>query len=291
MKKSIKKHAPLTMSAVPVATLLSQTVGIYDPSGAFDDIRQDIQHDFIYWAQYQPETIYNAIEAAKSRERLLLLSFEPWADPNITPNPANLLSDVVARKYDAVIRQACSEIARAGQPIFVRWGHEMDQNYGRYPWSDQNDPQLYVAAYRHVIGLMKQHLVSHGVHFLWSPAGNPHAPQYWPGPDVVDIIGLSIYSYAEWDISYYGRPQNFKTIMDAKYHVAYICDPSMPVFIAEMGAYSSENPDYQKWWVAEAKELAPYYPSLLGMCYFNCKDPAEWPGAGYPDFTITPAIW
>jgi hypothetical protein len=65
----------------------------------------------------------------------------------------------------------------------------------------------------------------------------------------------------------------------------------MPVFIAEMGAYSSENPDYQKWWVAEAKELAPYYPALVGMCYFNCKDPAEWPGAGYPDFTISPAIW
>ena len=61
MKKVIKRHAPFAMSAVPLATLSSDTVGIYDPSRAFDDVRQDIEHDFIYWAQYQPETIYNAI--------------------------------------------------------------------------------------------------------------------------------------------------------------------------------------------------------------------------------------
>ena len=50
------------MSGVPVATLSAQTVGIHDPSGTFEYVRQHIEHDFIYWARYQPETIYNAIE-------------------------------------------------------------------------------------------------------------------------------------------------------------------------------------------------------------------------------------
>ena len=100
----IKRHAPLTIRAVSLANLSSRTVEIYDPSGVFDEVRQDIEHDFIHWAQYQPETIYNAIEETKSRERLLLLSFEPWADPNITSNPADLLSDVVPVDRDTRLR-------------------------------------------------------------------------------------------------------------------------------------------------------------------------------------------
>ena len=64
MKKFIGRHAQLTKSAVPVATLSARTVGIYDPSGAFEYVRQDIEHDFIYWARYQPATIYNAIQLA-----------------------------------------------------------------------------------------------------------------------------------------------------------------------------------------------------------------------------------
>jgi beta-mannanase len=264
-------------------------LGVYDFAGGFENANLDIENQFISWCQYQPGTVYNAIEGAASRRRELLLTLEPWSDGFFK---SSLLKDVVAGKHDAVLTVVCADIRRAGRPLYVRWGHEMEQNFGRYPWSTK-EPAAYVAAYRHVVLKMRSMLQGIPVKFIWSPAGNANARAYYPGCDVVDAIGLSVYSYAQWDRWVYGSPQSFKQLMDAKYHVASLCNREKPVIICEMGAYSASDPGYKARWVADALSVAHahYYPQLKGLVWFNARDPASWGFAGRPDFRVSPAIW
>jgi beta-mannanase len=272
-------------------SVYATNLGVYDPNGTFNKVTdQAIENVFISWSQYRSSTVTSAMQAAQSRNRWLLLTLEPWSDPKITANPNNLLSDVVAGKYDKTIQAVCTDIKKANHQLFVRWGQEMEQNFGRYRWST-TVPANYIAAYRHVVNKMKLLLPANTAYYVWSPTGNADAPQYYPGPDVIHYIGLSVYSFAAWDTYYYGAPQSFKTIMDAKYHVAYICNPSTPVMVCEMGAYSSSDSSYQNNWIAGALSVAPDYSNLRSLVWFVCKDPASWGAFGNPDFTIKPSQW
>ena len=65
-------------------------------------------------------------------------------------NSANLLQDIVAGRYDTNIQWACTDIATNPGQVIVRWGHEMENLTGRYPWATSNSG-AYVAAYKYVV--------------------------------------------------------------------------------------------------------------------------------------------
>ena len=61
---------------------------------------------------------------------------EPWSSGGM--NSANLLQDIVAGRYDTNIQWACTDIATYPGQVIVRWGHEMENLTGRYPWATSN---------------------------------------------------------------------------------------------------------------------------------------------------------
>jgi Fibronectin type III domain/Glycosyl hydrolase family 26 len=76
----------------------------------------------------------------------------------------------------------------------IRLGWEFNGSW--MPWAAGNDPVNYVAAYRHVVSLMRS---VPGVSFTfdWCMSWGPNATapdSVYPGDDVVDIIGMDVYN-------------------------------------------------------------------------------------------------
>jgi cellulose synthase (UDP-forming) len=270
--------------------IVSQAVdlGVYDFDRTFLSAHtQSIEHVYISWARYKSGVISNAMIQAQSRNRWLLLSLEPWVDSSISRTQGALLADVASGKYDQTILAVCKDIIAAHHPLFVRWGHEMElsSNFGRYPWAGTDAP-AYVRAYRRVVTVMKANLPPCTAYFVWSPAGNNNCNTYYPGDDVVDYTGCSLYSWSAYDVprDYDG---SFKAFFDPKY--AQLQIHGKPVMVCELGVEKGDN---QAAWFAAAKAVFPNYPRLVSVVYFNSRDSVSWWTNGpIPDWSISPTIF
>jgi beta-mannanase len=265
------------------------TLGVFDYNQTFLTQKDmSTEEQFVNWYPYTNGTISSYIQGATSRNRWLLLTLQPMVNPSIGTAP-NLLTDIRAGRYDTIITTICSEINSQNASVFIRWGHEMETSQSRYPWSGQ-PPAEYIAAFQHVVLLMRS-LLSLACYFVWSPAGNSNAPSYWVGSAFCNYIGFSLYSYREYDINEYGFPQSFQTLINARYHIAAICNASAPIMLCEMGAYSSKVSSYQNTWIKTALSLMQDYPLLKIAVAFNAPDSVAWTPAGIPDWSISPTLW
>lgn len=105
------------------------------------------------------------------------------------------LSDVAAGSHDSsFVKVANSFVANGWGSAVIRLGWEFNGSW--MPWAAGRDRSGYVAAYRHVVAVMRS---IPGASFkfdwccAWGPAQTPPDAVY-PGDDVVDIIGMDIYS-------------------------------------------------------------------------------------------------
>jgi len=230
------------------------------------------------WLLPQLQTIH-------SRNRLPIVTIEPWPIKSITKKTANLLPDITYGKYDNVIRTIAADLKQYGGPVIVRWGHEMENN-SSYPWSKQS-PAQYIAAFQHVAALFKS-LAPGRISMMWSPAGDKGCQNYYPGTAVVDIVGLSIYNYPAFNQVWYGTgSMSFAQIVDMKY--PRVSGFGKPVFAAELGDVTTDN---QAAWVQAMFAACPNYPLLKALIWFNAKDSSNW-GLNLPppDWRISPSIF
>lgn len=252
--------------------------GLYDPRGKFDDLDPvAIQHFFIDWNTYLPAQLLSEMSQAAERYRWPLLTIEPWPDVKRSLTRDNLLKDIVGGEYDRVIEQVCGDIAQFGNPVFVRWGHEMEVVNGRYPWA-QDKPVDYIAAYRYFVDKCRALTEPEQVFFVWSPVGEKNLDQYWPGREFADYVGLSIFGFPEWDQDYYGYTRSFSEIFGEKY--ARVEKYDRPVMVAELGV--TGDAVHQQSWLYQAYQNLDQYPLLKTLVYFNSVDNPEAWGPNYP---------
>ena len=153
---------------------------------------------------------------------------------------------------------------RQGVPVLVRFGHEMNGPW--YAWGQK--PALYIEKFRQVADAVHEAPSSA---MLWSPnegsgypfhpgepyaakAGSadaraldtdddgkvterddPYAP-YWPGEDVVDWVGLTVYHYGEvhpWGRNTVPEPGKLAAKIDGTFKSAHVDDTDVPDFYAE----------------------------------------------------------
>ena len=105
------------------------------------------------------------------------------------------LSEVASGLHDSSFRAVASDLVAYGWgKSVVRLGWEFNGSW--MPWAAGRDPVSYVAAYRHVVTLMRS---VPGANFTfdwcssWGPAETAPDSVY-PGDDVVDIIGMDVYN-------------------------------------------------------------------------------------------------
>ncbi|WP_321343326.1 glycosyl hydrolase [Breoghania sp.] len=264
------------------------TFGIYDPASAFagaGDI--DIEHMYVFWQALDRRAFKARLSYAESRNRTIMVTVEPYTRAvNWRDGGDHLFRDIVKGKFHREIKTICSELGAFKGDVLVRWGHEMEDANGRYPWA-RKDAKGYKSAYRHFVKDCRRYVPD--ASFVWSPKGEKNLADYYPGPETVDLIGLSLYGLEKMDVDYYGGRRDFVSTLREKY--VRIARFQQPVIIAELGVSGSRK--YRENWFQSLFDTVRTgtreFNLLRSIVYFNDKEPYHWPlGLGSPDWRIVP---
>ena len=263
-------------------------LGIYEASGDCNDCDAfGVEMFFADWTGYDHEHLKAKMSRALGANRWPMITVEPWPHQRTVAQSNSLFADIVSGKYDHEIASLCEDLNAINSPIFIRWGHEMENVNGRYPWS-QPDVVGYVKAYRYFVDHCRA-LLSHRCFFVWSPMGRQELFRYWPGSDYVDHIGVSVYGFPEYDIRNFGKVRSFTDIFADTYQRVSLFDK--PIIIAELGVTGADR--HQRYWIYQALRSFHQYPKLQMAVYYNGKDsPLAW-GKDYPvpDWRISHSVF
>jgi hypothetical protein len=202
-----------------------------------------------------PGLIASAAEQLKQNGGTLLLTLEPMEGLQaVTGQDADDLAGMLAG------------FNTNGVPVIVRFAHEMNGSW--YPWGQQ--PEEYIAAFRRVADAV--HEQAPGSAMMWAPnygggypfaggayeslpgtAGfadldtegdgvltafdDPYAP-YYPGDDVVDWVGMSLYHWGNtypWAESEMPEDGKFADQLTGTYNGQNGDDSMLPNFYTEYG--------------------------------------------------------
>jgi cellulose synthase (UDP-forming) len=277
----------------------SPCFGYYDHDGTLSKqaVPADLHHHFLPWGQRHLARLRAALEADREAGLQSVVTLEPWpwalmevGDPHTysqRERQANraLLSAITAGRHDQDLLVSLKEIQRSGSgPVLVRFMHEMEIT-GQYPWSPAR-AETFVAAYRHVVALSRQHGLDR-LRWVWSPAGFQRAAAFWPGEDVVDVVGLSLYATPEWNGGLVAPGSNLSLdqLLKARYWVRRY---GKPILLAEVGINAPR--EEKRAWFRQALADLPYFPEVMGWIYFNQRQPSIVPlSIGFPNWGLTDA--
>ena len=232
-----------------------------------------------------------------SRRPVILLTWEPlygsvtWG---CDKNYSGLIppTDIIEGDCDVYLTNVANELNARPERFIMRFAHEM--NISDSPWWPGHfpgeDASLYVSMYRHVNQIFVDAGVDN-VEWLWSPnyASYPDVawnaiPNYYPGDDVVDWIGLSGYNWYKSPGHLSSPWQSFEYLFDDVLK-DLACRYAKPQIIAEIGSVEGDVSSPSKAdWIADAYLKAPNYPFLRSIVWFN-----DYAGSipTNPDFRVT----
>ncbi|MFM9087922.1 MAG: glycosyltransferase family 2 protein [Cyanobium sp.] len=257
----------------------------------------DLGHHFIPWGKGHLDALREALGADRAAGRQSVITLEPWpwalmkvGDPSTyaeRERQANrtLVADIAAGRFDEPLLLSLREIQRAGSgPVLVRFRHEMDIT-GQYPWSPADaQARKFIAAYRHAVALSRKNGLDR-IRWVWSPAGFKKAAAFWPGGDVVDYVGLSLYATPEWNGGLLppGRNLSLDQLLKARY---WVRSYGKPILLAEVGINAPR--EEKRAWFRQTLADLPYFPEVVGWIYFNQRQPAIVPlPIGFPNWGLS----
>jgi endoglucanase len=258
-------------------------LGFFDESGRFANV-PTMAYEHVWYLWNEPTNLLAQLEVIAARGRTTLLTVEPFPIKGIG-STKTLLPDITSGKYDSVIKTIAEEVRSFNAPVVIRFAPEMDHESPQ-PWS-KKAPASYIAAYRHFATLF--HRIAPNSSQCWSPVGDEGLEAYYPGGDVVDYTGFSIYEIPAVSTSWVGHPQSFADWMNDKYpHLAHF---GKPIILAEVAVVSTTN---QKDWMRAAFKSVGRYPLVNILVYYNAVDPvswARWGGPAKPSWVIDPDVF
>ncbi len=266
----------------PITYTGSLPFGAYDPPGDFtNDKFARIEHLFLPWEDVDLTFLSSADEYALARGREILITIEPWTwsqDKRIFPK--ELYTNITTGLFDGTIAEICGTASHYKSKTTIRWAQEMEETNGRFAWSGWK-PDAYKDAYRRFVSECRA--AAPNVKFMWSPKGLPTLAEYYPGDDVVDLVGLSVFGLQAYDRGEFGHDRTFDEILKPGYDQAVRL--GKPIWVAELGYSGSQA--YVDNWAKTVELLYPQFPKLEAIVYFNDKEVYPWPkGYGLPDWRV-----
>ncbi|MCA9835385.1 MAG: hypothetical protein KC422_00655 [Trueperaceae bacterium] len=187
------------------------------------------------------------------------------------------LERIVAGELDDDLRAWGKAAANFGTPLIVEWGGEMNGywfHWNAYWHGKEAGTELYKQAYRHIVETMRGEGASN-ITWVFHVNGDddPSAAwnrfeNYYPGHDVINWIGISMYSAQTPYDSYW---TNFRTSMDALMPRLDAMSDGKPVFLIELGAPAYNALGRSVDWVdgALGDILANRWDTLRGFSWWN----------------------
>jgi Glycosyl hydrolase family 26 len=215
---------------------------------------------------------------------------DSWVDQHLTDDLAagrvpmiswqpdtGKLDDIIAGKHDALVSTQAIAAKAKGQPIFLRWAHEMNGNW--YPWGGANNggaaggPAKYIAAWRHMRDLFKTAGATNVV-WIWcvNVGSSPNEPwndatAYYPGDDYVDWIGIDGYNWGTTQT--WSTWRSFTSFISPYYQT--LSGKGKPIMIPETGAV--EQGGDKAAWIADMRAvLKTSFPAIKSLVYFHTID-------------------
>jgi hypothetical protein len=190
------------------------------------------------------------------------------------------LYSIVEGHFDFLFREWANRLKMVKGPILLRILHEFNGDW--YPWcisQNDNNPELYVKAYRHVKDIFDQQGATN-IKFVWCPNSTSFPQASWnyimlayPGDNYVDYVGLDVYNGA-------GKVQlpvwtSFRKEAAANYFLLRDRIPEKPVFICEVSSRERKNVEKGELqdkaaWIAQMSEaLKSDFSGVKLLCWFN----------------------
>jgi len=216
------------------------------------------------------------LDSVRARGATSLITWEPWAWGGGINQPAYSSDNITAGAHDAYLTKWGQALATWGEPVMLRYGHEMNGNW--YPWSDGvngNTTGDYAAAWRHVHDVVAATGATN-VSWVWSPnipyTGSTPLTGLYPGSTYVDVVALDGYNWgtsAAW-----GTWQAPAALFDAGLAQLRTLAPGKQIIIAET-ASAEAGGSKAEWNTALVAYLAKQ-TDVTGFVWFHFFKETDW---------------
>jgi endoglucanase len=208
------------------------------------------------------------------------ITWEPWDFNKFCEHYRN--QKISSGEWDDYIRFWARDIKAFVQPIFLRWGHEMNSDW--YPWGgkiSEGGAKAYVRAFRHIVDIFRSE-GTHNVIWVWSPDvalfASRKAPfyyePYYPGDAYVDWIGFDGYNFAE-DGAMKKPWIDFKALYGDIYERCQALNSRAPFMLGEFA--SGEKGGSKAQWIADAYGcLKTEFPRIRAATWFDQDKESHW---------------
>lgn len=265
-------------SVILLGTYDNETTGSFESIINLEDslhTNLPLIHLFTAWGSKPEEQFPKLqVETILAIGSLPFITWEPWlvdfdetAYPNLRPvkeRDKGGLADIAAGMYDPYIVEWAKEVAKFNQPLFLRVGHEMNDPY-RYPWGPQNNtPQDFIQAWKH-IRVIFDSVNAEKVIWIWSP----HPAYGWydafyPGDDQVDYVGVTALNYGA--VANWSRWWTFDEIAGIYYD--QLAAFNKPIMISEFGSLAVGG-NRSAWYADALRDIPEKYPLVKSVIFFH----------------------
>lgn len=254
---------------------LEGVVGLEDSLG----VTFPLVHSYVAWGDLPRERFpHDWLRAVRRAGSIPVVSWEPWLTdfdvdlhPGLPPEDERSVGGLRAianGEYDFYVDRWARLARTYGDPLFLRFGHEMNDPY-RYPWGPQNNSaEEFVAAWRHVVERFRA-AGADNVLWVWSPhPAYGEFRAFYPGDDWVDWVGATVLNYgaaAPWS-----RWWSFEEIFGRYYED--LASFGKPIMLAELGSLGVGG-DRAEWYRDAFSSLPTAYPRVRAvLLYASARD-------------------
>jgi hypothetical protein len=217
------------------------------------------------------------VEAIHELGSIPVMTWEPWLTPFENRLHPELplrenrdqggLRDIARGLYDFYLDEWLAVAADLDYPILVRFAHEMNDPY-RYPWGPQNnEPQHFIAAWRHVVDRARL-AGADNIVWVWSPhIAYDGYEVYWPGDDYVGWVATGGLNYGT--VAYWSQWWSFQEIFGGRYD--FLAGFGKPIMIAEFGTLTVGG-DRADWYRGALTDFRDRFPAVHALLFFHVDD-------------------
>ena len=228
-----------------------------------------------------------ALRSIEASGALPIVTWEPMFIDSEGRECTIAADSIIEGKYDSYLQGFARQSRQFGKPYLVRFAHEM--NLARYHWGSSaqefgaESVQRYRAMFRHIVEVFRAQRADN-VHWVFCPNADsvPAQPwnqiaSYYPGNDVVDIVGLDGYNWGTtqthaangWDSEW----RSFETIFAAPLRELKQVADGKPAAVFETSS-ASEGGNKEEWILAaldSAKSLG-----FIALVWFELNKEVDW---------------
>lgn len=218
---------------------------------------------------------------------LPLVFWSPWDKPYIQNRGPDKfgLNEIITGKWDGYIDKWADGAREFGKPMIVAFANEMNGDW--FPWSGAyyggdelvsgssdrwQGPENFKKTYRYVVdrvrarGATNVKWMFHTNNYSYPLDTWNFAAAYYPGPNYVDWLGLSVYGQQFKDEPFADIP----SLVDWPYEEIARLDPKTPIMIAEWATGEFPHSGDKGAWIKEGLDLfRTRYPRLKAAVYWH----------------------